>query len=92
MYAIERTFNCVLCVLKMFPVFHFHIVFSDCEILLTRNIANRLDVSGFEKRGHFGPDLNCEILICSETIGNRLSFTVCFMFIAALIHFLCSCI
>ena len=46
-------------------------------------------VSGFEKRGHFGADLNFEILICAETVGNQLSFTACFMFIAARIHFLC---
>ena len=47
-------------------------------------------MSEFEKRGHFGPDLSnyFEILICSETIGNQLSFTACFMFIAAWIHFL----
>ena len=43
---------------------------------------NYLFVSGFEKRGHFGPDLNFEILISTEIIGNQLSFTTCFMFIA----------
>ena len=47
-------------------------------------------MSGFEKRGYFGPDLNFEILICSEIIGNQLSFDACFMFIAAWIHFLCA--
>ena len=47
-------------------------------------------VSGFEKRGHFGPDLNFETLICSENIGNQLSFDTCFMFIAAWIHLLCA--
>ena len=41
-------------------------------------------VSGFEN----GPDFNFEILICSETIGYQLSFSACFMFIAAWIHFL----
>ena len=49
-----------------------------------------LCVSRFEKRGHFGPDLNFEILKCSETIGNQLSFTACFMYIAAWIHFFCT--
>ena len=44
-------------------------------------------MSGFEKRGHFGPDLNFEILICSETIGNQLSLTACFTFIHV-----CSCL
>ena len=47
-------------------------------------------VSRFEKRGHFGPDLNFEMLICTESIGNQLSFAACFMFIAACIHFLCA--
>ena len=47
-------------------------------------------MSQFEKRGHFGPDLNFEILIFSEIIGNQLSFAAGFMFIAALIHFLCA--
>ena len=46
-------------------------------------------VSRFEKRGHFGPELNFEIVICTEIIGIQLSFTACFMFIAAWIHFLC---
>ena len=50
----------------------------------------KLYVSGFEKRGHFGPDLNFEILICFETIENQLSFTACFMFLATWIHFLCT--
>ena len=45
-------------------------------------------VSGFEKRGHFGPALNLEILISSENIGNQLSFPASSMFIAAWIHFL----
>ena len=45
-------------------------------------------VSGFEKRGHFGPDLNFKILIFSEIIGNQVSLTACFMFIASWIHFL----
>ena len=31
-------------------------------------------VSGFDKRGHFGPDLNFEILICTEIIAEQLSF------------------
>ena len=44
--------------------------------------------SGFEKRGHFAPDVSLEILICSEIIENKLSFAACFMFIAAWIHFL----
>ena len=58
---------------------------------LTRkcSLSILLYVSGFEKRGHFGPDLNFEILICTEIIGNQLSFTACFMFVAAWIHFLC---
>ena len=43
-------------------------------------------MSGFEKRGHFGPDLNFDILIYTEIIGNLLSFTACFMFVAAWIH------
>ena len=47
-------------------------------------------VSRFEKWVHFGPDLNFEILICTEIIGNQLSFTACFMFVAACIHFLCA--
>ena len=47
-------------------------------------------MSGFEKRSHFGPDLNFEILICTETRGNQLSFIACFMFVAAWIHFLCA--
>ena len=47
-------------------------------------------VSGFEKKGHFAPDLNFEILISSEIIGNQLTFAACFMFIAARIHFLCA--
>ena len=34
------------------------------------------------KKGHFGPDLNFEILICTEITGNQPSFTACFMFIA----------
>ena len=46
-------------------------------------------VSGFEERGHFGPDINFEILICTELVLNQLSFTACFMFIAVWIHFLC---
>ena len=46
----------------------------------------KLFLSGFEKKGHLGPDLNSEILICSETIGNQQSFTACFMFIDAWIH------
>ena len=44
-------------------------------------------VSGFDKRGHFGPDLTFEILICSEIIVNQLSFDAYFMLIAAWIHF-----
>ena len=47
-------------------------------------------VSGFEKSGHIGPDLNFEILICSENVGNQLSFDAYFMVIAAWIHFLCA--
>ena len=47
-------------------------------------------MSGFEKRGHFGPDFNFEILIFSDTIGNQLSFDACFMFIDAWIHYLCT--
>ena len=47
-------------------------------------------VSGFEKRGHFGPVLNYQILICTEIIGNQQSFTACFMFIAAWNHLLCT--
>ena len=47
-------------------------------------------VSGFEKSGHFAPNLNFEILICSESIGNQLSFAACFMIIASWIHFLCT--
>ena len=47
-----------------------------------------LNVRGFEKRGYFGPHLNSEILIYSVITGNQLSFTACFMFIAALVHFL----
>ena len=39
-------------------------------------------VSKFKKRGHFGPDLNFAILICTEIKENQLSFTACFMFIA----------
>ena len=45
-------------------------------------------VSGFEKRGHFRPDLNFEILICTEITGNQRSFTASFMFIATRIDFL----
>ena len=41
-------------------------------------------MSGFEKRGHFTPDLNFEILICSEIIGNQLSFGACVIFIGCL--------
>ena len=32
--------------------------------------------------------IRTEILICTETIGGQLSFTACFMFVAAWIHFL----
>ena len=45
------------------------------------------NISTFEKRGHLCPDLNIEILICTQSIGNQLSFTVCLMFIASWIHF-----
>ena len=69
------------------------------ELVSTREAMNEADgderrnhhwtfVSGFEKKGHFGPDLNFEILICTEIIRNQLSFTACFMFIAAWGHFL----
>ena len=47
-------------------------------------------VRGFEKRGHFAPDVNFETLIYSEIIGNQLSFAACFMFIASWIHFYCA--
>ena len=47
------------------------------------------NVSGFEKRGHFDPDVNLEILLFTEIIGNQLSFAACLMFTAARIHFLC---
>ena len=48
-----------------------------------------LYLSEFEERGHFCPDINFEILICSESIGNQLLFNACFMFIAVWIHLLC---
>ena len=35
-------------------------------------------VIGFEKTGHFGQDLNFEILIRSESIRNQLSFQCMF--------------
>ena len=57
-------------------------------IVLSLTTKHAQYVSGFEKKGHFGPDLNVEILICSETIRNELCFTARFMFIATWIHFL----
>ena len=45
-------------------------------------------VSVLEKKGQFGPDLNIEILICSESRKNKLFFNACFMFVATWIHFL----
>ena len=46
-----------------------------------------INVSEFEKKGHFGPDPNFEIMVCSESIRNQLSFIACFMFIAVKINF-----
>ena len=39
------------------------------------------------KNGQFGPDLNIEILICSESRKNKLSFNTCFIFIVAWVRF-----
>ena len=70
-------------------------VFTFCCLRLKslQNTSQRYpysNVSGFEKRGHFGPDLDFEILISSESIGNQLSFNAWFSFIAAWVHFLCA--
>ena len=48
------------------------------------------NMCGFEKRGHFGMDLNFEVLICTKNIGNQLSFTAFFTSKAAWIHILCA--
>ena len=45
-------------------------------------------VSKFENWGHFGPDLNFEILIHTENIESKLSLAGCFMIIAAWISFM----
>ena len=47
-------------------------------------------VNGFEKKGQFGPDLNTEILIFTESRKNKLSFNAHFMVIAAWVCILCA--
>ena len=83
------SYICIICSLvHLISTMYIH--FENETIFVNICICKYIYVSGFKKRGHFGRDLNFEILICTEIIGNQLSFTACFTFIAAWIHFLCA--